>query len=277
MIHTLIYRFSDSVPAGQKEQFFTELRELALESGLVDDFGHATHHWLPVDESARGMTATDIVQFSCADQQSLEKFSQLPHVHQFIARWRADVPYEAAYANHAELLTRLPEAGSRMQHTEHTVTVSAPAETVWDVLVDVEGYARIFPPTQEVTVLEESPRHQIARLVVDVNGTVQSWVSRRDMDPGRRVIAYRQLEHAPMMGHMGGEWRALPLDESTTQLVLTHDFKPSDPVDGKVAGRFTYAEARAHIEAAVERNSVADLDAVKREAERLYRQAEQAA
>jgi aromatase len=270
MMHTLIYRFADTVSVQDREQFFTELREVALQSGLVEEFGHTAHHWLPVDREAKGITATDIAQFACADAESLEKFSQLPHVHEFIARWRSAISYEAAYANHEDVLPRLRKAVPAMRHTEHTVTVQAPVSIVWDVLVDVEGYARIFPPTQEVTILEESPRHQIARLVVDVNGTTQSWVSRRDIDSARRVIGYRQLEKAPMMGHMGGEWRALPIDDTTTQLVLTHDFKPSDPVDGKVAGRFTYDEAEQHLQAAVERNSVADLGAVRDHSEQRH-------
>ncbi|MFF0384961.1 aromatase/cyclase [Streptomyces sp. NPDC004286] len=152
-------------------------------------------------------------------------------------------------------------------HAEHTVTVDAPVDLVWDVLVDVEGYSRIFPPTREVNLLEESEAHQVARLHVDVGGEIQSWVSRRDIDRRRHVIAYRQLETAPIVGRMGGEWRALPLDADHTQLVLTHDFAAREPVDGKVAGRFTFEEADAMLRAAVERNSVADLNAVKTEAE----------
>ncbi|WP_039937304.1 aromatase/cyclase [Streptomyces himastatinicus] len=275
IIHTLIYRFAESVTERQKEQFFTELRQIALDSGLISHFGHGPHHRLAVDETARGMTADAVAQFACQDLETLRTFSELPHVHAFISRWRAAMPYEAAYANHEDLLGLSAPGtlatfgkGHAMHHTEHTVTVDAPAEVVWKVLVDVEGYARIFPPTQEVVMLEESPQHQIARLTVDVNGEIQSWVSRRDIDSTRKVIAYRQLENAPMMGYMGGEWRALAIDDTTTQLVLTHDFKPRDPVDGKVAGKFTYAEADEMIKAAVERNSVADLGAVKEQAEK---------
>nr|WP_167476513.1 aromatase/cyclase [Nocardia arthritidis] len=155
-----------------------------------------------------------------------------------------------------------------MRHTEHTVTVDAPLEVVWEILVDVEGYARIFPPTRAVEILEESPKHQIARLTVDVNGEVQSWVSRRDIDVTRRIISYRQLENAPLMGYMGGDWRALSIDESRTQLVLTHDFEPREPIDGKVDGRFTYEEVDELLQTAVERNSAADLGAVKEFAEK---------
>ncbi|MGW6905703.1 aromatase/cyclase [Streptomyces sp. NPDC054940] len=273
IIHTLVYRFADSVDEHQRQQFFSELEKLALGSGLVTHFGYGPHHRLPVDDHARGMTANAVAQFVCRDLDALRAFSELPPVHEHINAWRSRIEYDAAYANHDELLG-LAAPGftkeSPMHHTEHTVTVDAPVATVWDVLVDVEGYARIFPPTEDVTILEESPKHQIARLVVDVNGEVQSWISRRDIDADRHVIAYRQLENAPMMGYMGGEWRALSIDEHTTQLVLTHDFKPRDPdADGLVAGKFTYDKADEMIKAAVERNSVADLGAVKEEAEKL--------
>ncbi|UNO43002.1 aromatase/cyclase [Streptomyces sp. MST-110588] len=268
IIHTLIYRFAETVDNRQREQFFQELKDIAVDSGLVTHFGYGPHHWLPVDEHAKGTTANAVAQFACPDLETLREFSELPHVHAFISRWRTRIQYDAAYANHEELLGLSPaNQGAVMHHTEHTVTVNAPAATVWDVIVDVQGYARIFPPTREVVILEESPEHQICRLTVDVNGEVQSWVSRRDIDTTRRTIAYRQLENAPLMGYMGGEWRALPIDEKTTQLVLTHDFKPRDPVDGKVAGKFTYEQADELIKAAVERNSVADLGAVKTEAE----------
>ncbi|WP_026416403.1 aromatase/cyclase [Actinomadura oligospora] len=269
IIHTLIYRFADSVTAPEREQFFAELGKVALDSGLVLDFGHGDHFTLPVDAHARGMTGHTVAQFAVPDLETLRAFSELPHVHEHISRWRSRIDYEAAYANHENLLTAPSRKGSVMHHTEHTVTIEAAADIVWKVLVDVEGYARIFPPTQEVKIFEESPSHQIARLVVDVSGSIQSWVSRRDIDAERRVIAYRQLENAPLMGYMGGEWRALALGTERTQLVLTHDFKPRDPEDGKVAGRYTYEQADEMIKAAVERNSVADLGAVKDESERI--------
>src|SRR5690349_6874291 len=106
-----------------------------------------------------------------------------------------------------------------MHHTEHAITIDAPRDEVYAVLADVEGYARLFPPTRSVEILEEGDGHQIARLVVDVAGEEQSWVTRRDLDDARRVIAYRQLETAALVGHMGGEWRAFELDERRTQLV----------------------------------------------------------
>jgi aromatase len=261
--HTLIYRFPPGTDQEDIRGFFDGLRDLATGSGLVATFDCQPHLLLPADEHSRGMTATHIAQFYCADLPTLEKFSELPAVHEFIAKWRDRLQYEAAYANHEEMPSRPREKGKEMYHTEHTITVAASADTVYDVLADVEGYARLFPPTESVTMIEESDTHQIARLVVDVSGQRQSWVSRRDLDRGQGTIAYRQLENAPMVAYMGGEWRALPLGANRTQLVITHDFaaRPTDAVP-------TEEQATELLKAAVERNSHADLAAVRQEAER---------
>lgn len=143
--------------------------------------------------------------------------------------------------------------------------------------VDAKRYARIFPTTQKVKILEKPTTHQTARLVVDVNEEIQSWVPRRDIDKDRHVIAYRQLENAPLMGYMGGQWRALILGDDTTQLARTHDFKPRAPVDGKILGKNAFEEADASLCAAVDRNSEADLDAVEIEAEKRVAGREHAA
>lgn len=103
IVHTLVYRFPEQTDPALVEEFFTGLERLARDSGLVTGFGHARHQWLPVDEHAKGMTATHIAQFSCPDLETLRKFSERPETHEFIAGWRRRVPYEAAYANHEEI------------------------------------------------------------------------------------------------------------------------------------------------------------------------------
>lgn len=110
IIHTLIYRFPDTVSADLREQFFGELRDVALGSGLVVAFGAGAHRELPADGAAHGMTASAVVQFACSDLAALRTFSELPHVHSLIADWRVRTGYQAAYANHEQLLV-LPEGG----------------------------------------------------------------------------------------------------------------------------------------------------------------------
>jgi aromatase len=160
-----------------------------------------------------------------------------------------------------------------MFHTEHCITIDAPVRDVYDVLENVEGYAGLFPPTQSVTLLEQGTNHQginyqIAQLVVEVSGQIQTWTTRRDLDKALGIIRYRQLQTAPLVDYMGGEWRCFPFGEEQTQLVLTHDFAPRSSKDGLVLGQYTSEQVEQMLRGAVERNSAADLAAVKQEAER---------
>jgi acyl carrier protein len=155
-----------------------------------------------------------------------------------------------------------------LHHREHAISIEASVDTVYDILADLKGYERLFPPTQSVEILEEGSGYQVGRLVVDVGGRLQSWVTRRDLDAQRALIRYRQIETAPLIGHMSGEWRCFPLGGSSTQLVLTHDFAVREPHNGSVAG-LPVQQAEDALNGAVERNSHADLAAVKAEAERI--------
>lgn len=161
--------------------------------------------------------------------------------------------------------SKLVEAGEQ-HHTEHTITVQTSVPQVFEVLADVEGYANLFPPTRSVTIMEETPDYQVAHLVVEVSGKEMSWITRRDIDRERHFISYQQLRTAPLMANMGGEWRCFPLDDESTQIVITHDFAARAPEDGSM----TLQDADAAVQEAVERNSHADLAAVKAEAERRY-------
>ncbi|MGW3290679.1 hypothetical protein ACWDR3_39210 [Streptomyces sp. NPDC001002] len=103
IVHTLIYRFPESARAEELDEFFAAARELVLGTGLMTAFDVQPHLWLAADERARGMTAAYIVQFACADLDTLAKFSELPAVYDFITDWKARLGFEAAYANHRQL------------------------------------------------------------------------------------------------------------------------------------------------------------------------------
>jgi hypothetical protein len=100
IVHTLLYRFPDFVTDEEQQEFFAAMREVALGTGLVTSFDYKPHHWLPADDVARGMTAVAIVQFTVPDLPTLKVFSELPAVYDFITRWKKQLQFEAAYANH---------------------------------------------------------------------------------------------------------------------------------------------------------------------------------
>ena len=103
IVHTLIYRFPKTVPDSEIREFFDEMRELVLGTGLTEGFDLAPHLWLGADRGARGLTADWIVQFACPDLATLDRFSQLPAVFDFVTDWKGRLGFEAAYANHEQL------------------------------------------------------------------------------------------------------------------------------------------------------------------------------
>lgn len=103
IVHTLLYRFPDTTSDADVAEFFTEMRELVMGTGIIDSFDLRPHLLLGADRGARGMTAQWIVQFTCAGLDALDRFSQLPAVFDFVTDWKSRLNFTAAYANHEQL------------------------------------------------------------------------------------------------------------------------------------------------------------------------------
>ncbi|MFD9443891.1 aromatase/cyclase [Streptomyces sp. NPDC060006] len=151
-------------------------------------------------------------------------------------------------------------SSARTRLTEHSVTVSASAAAVYDLIADVSGWPEIFGPTVHVEILDEAGPggdEQHLRIWAIANEQVRTWTSRRALDPDARTVTFRQVVSAHPVASMGGEWRVEPVEDGTTRVVLLHDYRAvdSDP------------EAEELIERAVDRNSRAELAALKNAAE----------
>lgn len=140
---------------------------------------------------------------------------------------------------------------------EHRITVSAPPGLVYSLIADVGQWPRIFPPTVHVEYLERSGTEERIRLWATANGEVKTWTSRRSLDPGARRIEFRQEVSQPPVASMGGVWVIESRPGSGCVVRLSHDYRA---VDDDPAGL-------AWIEQAVDRNSEAELAALKATAE----------
>jgi aromatase len=158
----------------------------------------------------------------------------------------------------------LPLTGPHV--TEHSITVAASPDAVYALVADVSAWPQVFGPTVHVEVLEESDAadgahdaagEQLLRIWAIANEQVRTWTSRRTLDPRARVIRFRQVVSAAPVASMGGTWRIEAVDGGTTRVVLLHDYRAvgDDP------------EAEEFIERAIDRNSVAELAALKNAAE----------
>jgi aromatase len=139
------------------------------------------------------------------------------------------------------------------REAEHEITIGAPAAAVYQLLADVTNWPRIFPPTIHVDQVEADGNQERIRIWATANGEAKDWTSRRTLDPGALRITFRQAIPAPPVAAMGGTWIVEPLGEDTSRVRLLHDYRAigDDPHD------------LLWIEQAVDRNSTAELAALK--------------
>lgn len=136
---------------------------------------------------------------------------------------------------------------------EHTIDVAAPAAQVYGLIADVRQWPRLFPPTVHVEQVEATARSERIQIWATANGTAKTWTSRRDLDPEALRIDFRQEVSAPPVAAMGGAWLIEPLGDSASRVRLLHDYRAIDDDPA----------SRAWIDEAVDRNSRAELAALK--------------
>jgi aromatase len=146
---------------------------------------------------------------------------------------------------------------SATRNAEHEVTVTAPARRVYEMIADVGKWPQIFSPTVHVEYAEKGEHAERIRIWATANGTAKTWTSRRHHDADRLTIAFRQEQSQHPVAGMGGMWVVQPLSATQCRVRLLHDYRAasSDPADLE------------WIDKAVERNSTAELEALKSNAE----------
>jgi ribosome-associated toxin RatA of RatAB toxin-antitoxin module len=140
----------------------------------------------------------------------------------------------------------------------HSTRIAAPVERVYALIADVTRWPAVFGPTVYVEHLARTENEERFQIWATVNGAVSTWTSRRHLDPaGLRVRFEQERSQAPVAA-MGGEWSFRP-DRSGNgcEVVLDHHFSA---VDGDPS-------AIEWISTALDRNSEAELDALRRIAE----------
>jgi aromatase len=139
----------------------------------------------------------------------------------------------------------------------HTVFVAAPAPAVFDLIADAARWPYLLAPVVHVEPLLGGSTHERLRLWTVSNGAVGSWTSRRRLDRENLRIRFQQERPPQAVASMAGEWVFVPLPGNATSVVLLHEFQAT----GEDAAN------TALIKQTVDRNSTAELAAVKSAAE----------
>ncbi|MFE0171393.1 hypothetical protein ACFWZ2_03685 [Streptomyces sp. NPDC059002] len=103
IIHTLVFSFSDEMPDAERDQFFVEMTEVILGSGLAEKIDHKPHFRLPDDDYAPVFVSSAIAEISCKDLPTLQKLTGYPELGKFRDKWQAKYPYKVIWVNHEKL------------------------------------------------------------------------------------------------------------------------------------------------------------------------------
>lgn len=141
----------------------------------------------------------------------------------------------------------------------HEITVRAPAWEVYRLIVDVEDWPQVFPPTVHVECEERGRTDEVIRIWATANGEPRTWTSQRWLDSEAMRVDFRQRASAPPVARMGGAWLVRPLSDDESHVRLFHDYRAVDDDE----------DALALIDKAVDRNSRSELAALKERAEAL--------
>ena len=118
-------------------------------------------------------------------------------------------------------------------HTDNSIVIDAPLETVWEITNDVEKWPSLFTEYSEATILERKADMVRFRLSThpDENGKVWSWVSERTSDPKTHTVKAHRVETGPFE-YMNIEWYYEPAG-SGTKMRWVQDFhmKPAAPAN----------------------------------------------
>ena len=146
---------------------------------------------------------------------------------------------------------------SETRTVEHSIDVAAPAQQVYELITNIEDWPVVFGPTVHAEYVEKSFDNELIRLWATANGTAKTWTSRRRTDFVALRVSFRQERSSPPVGGMGGTWIVQPRGADACHVRLLHDFFAATDAPGDLQW----------IEQAVDRNSTAELAALKSTAE----------
>lgn len=84
-------------------------------------------------------------------------------------------------------------------HTDNSIVIAAPLDTIWDMTNDVESWPQLFSEYQDAQVLERTGDTLRIRLTLkpDPDGRVWSWVSDRTPDRSTHTVRAHRVEKGP--------------------------------------------------------------------------------
>lgn len=117
----------------------------------------------------------------------------------------------------------------RVSRVERSALVRRSARALFDLVDDVDAYARRFPWCEESTVLERGEDWRVARLAVRLAGLRVGFTTRNDVETGSLIRL--SLVEGPF-SDLHGQWSFTALGEDACRVSLSLNFE----LAGRVLG-----------------------------------------
>lgn len=122
-----------------------------------------------------------------------------------------------------------PRSGVLVARIQRSAAVAYRPEEMFDLVNDVDSYARFLPWCRSASVLERGDGWYRARIEMAKGPLHRSFTTRNELVPGRRVRI--RLEDGPFR-RLDGDWRFEPADRGGCRIELDLEFE--------FAGRFLH-------------------------------------
>ena len=133
-----------------------------------------------------------------------------------------------------------------MTHIKRSALLPFPAERLYDLVNRVEHYPEFLPWCSKAEVLSESDEQMRARLTVGKAGIHQSFTTRNDLVPGKRIDMH--LEDGPF-SELHGVWEFQALNEQACKITLDLQFNYSGTLVKATLGPLFKHAANTMVEA----------------------------
>jgi aromatase len=142
-------------------------------------------------------------------------------------------------------------------HTDNEIVIDAPRDFVWERMMDIESWPKLFTEYAEAEVIEEDGDTVQFRLTTNPDeehgGQVWSWVSERKADPASYTSKSKRIETGPFE-FMEIAWSFEEADGGT-KMRWIQDFamKPGAPADDATAEEYMNKNTKIQMDIIKER------------------------
>ncbi len=108
-----------------------------------------------------------------------------------------------------------------MTQINRTALVQHPAQTLYDLVLDVGAYPRFLPWCSDGHVAEQSDSHQLATVGISKGPLKTSFTTRNELKPGEQITIH--LVSGPFT-RLQGSWQFRELSDSACKVELDMEF-----------------------------------------------------